>query len=474
MEVLGAYGGIREAAASVPPTEPAPDRLTRYRDSLRVCLTLSLAATDLLALAGSCLAGAALRHGSPFDGNWQIFFFLAPTYLLAAVSLRAYAIPAATSLSRALSASFTALLITAGLFLTALFALKVGSLLSRLEIGYSFLLAFALIGMGRLVATLLTRSWLLPIVAPRLVVLTDRRDTEAPGGDELTTYVEVGGTGLTPRRDDPAFFAALSETIGYADRVILAFSDARERLEWTEAMRLSGFESEVVVDLGRFEPLSLSRWNTQTTLLVSRGPLSLTERLTKRVFDLAVTLPLLVAAAPTILAAALLVKLDSPGPAFFVQERVGRNNRPYRCFRLRTMRREATDATGQVSASRSDGRVTRVGRFLRRTSIDELPQLLNVLIGNMSLVGPRPHALGSRADGALFWELVPDYWSRHAVKPGLTGLAQIRGLRGATQSRRDIEARVAADLEYINNWSLWMDVKVLLLTVRVIIHRNAH
>lgn len=474
MEVLGAYGGIREAAASVPPTEPAPDRLTRYRDSLRVCLTLSLAATDLLALAGSCLAGAALRHGSPFDGNWQIFFFLAPTYLLAAVSLRAYAIEAATSLGRALSASFTALLITAGLFLTALFALKVGSLLSRLEIGYSFLLAFALIGMGRLAATLLTRSWLLPIVAPRLVVLTDRRDTEAPGGDELTTYVEVGGSGLTPRRDDPAFFAALSETIGYADRVILAFSDARERLEWTEAMRLSGFESEVVVDLGRFEPLSLSRWNTQTTLLVSRGPLSLTERLTKRVFDLAVTLPLLLAAAPTIVAAALLVKLDSPGPAFFVQERVGRNNRPYRCFKLRTMRREATDATGQVSAARSDGRVTRVGRFLRRTSIDELPQLLNVLIGNMSLVGPRPHALGSRAEGALFWELVPDYWSRHAVKPGLTGLAQIRGLRGATQSRRDIEARVAADLEYINNWSLWMDVKVLLLTVRVIIHRNAH
>ncbi|TCK30668.1 exopolysaccharide biosynthesis polyprenyl glycosylphosphotransferase [Ancylobacter aquaticus] len=290
----------------------------------------------------------------------------------------------------------------------------------------------------------------------------------------MTTYVEVHAAGLIPHLHDPGFFAAVSSIIGYADRVVLAFSDAQERLKWTEAMRLSGFEAEIVFDLGGFEPLALSRWNNSTTLLISRGPLTLAERLAKRVFDLVITLPLFVAVAPIIAAVALLVKLDSPGPAFFVQERVGRNNRSYRCFKLRTMRSEATDATGGESTSRTDRRITRVGRFLRRTSIDELPQLFNVLIGNMSLVGPRPHALGSRAEGALFWELVPDYWSRHAVKPGLTGLAQIRGLRGATHSRRDIEARVASDLEYINNWSLWMDVKVLLLTVRVLIHRNAH
>ncbi|WP_371348958.1 exopolysaccharide biosynthesis polyprenyl glycosylphosphotransferase [Ancylobacter sp. IITR112] len=465
---------MRGAAAGEASEERPAGRLTRYRDAVRVCLTAGLATIDLLALAGSCLAGAALRHGTPFDGNWEVFFFLAPTYLLAAVSLRAYSVEAAASLSQAVSASFAALLVTAGIFLTALFALKVGSLLSRLEIGYTFILAFALIAMGRLAATRLTRHRLLPVIAPRRVVLTDNGDAEGRVEDALTTYVEVGKAGLQPRLHDPAFFAALSDIIGYADRVILALTDPRDRLEWTEAMRLSGFEAEVVVDLGGFEPLSLSRWNEQTTLLVSRGPLTLGERLSKRMLDLAITVPLLLATAPTIAAAALLVRLDSPGPAFFVQERVGRNNRPYRCFKLRTMRSETTDATGQVSASRSDRRVTRVGRFLRRTSIDELPQLLNVLIGNMSLVGPRPHALGSRAEGALFWELVPDYWSRHAVKPGLTGLAQIRGLRGATQSRRDIEARVASDLEYINNWSLWMDVKVLLLTVRVIIHRNAH
>ncbi len=474
MNGIGAYGGTRDAAGGEVSEERSPDRLMRYRDSLRVCLTAGVAAIDLLALAAACLSGAALRHGTPFDGNWEIFFFLAPTYLLAAVSLRAYSIEAVTSITRAISSAFTALLITAGLFLTALFALKVGSLLSRLEIGYSFLMAFALIGVGRLGSTLLTRNRLLPIVAPRLLILTDQAGHGTGKSESLTTYLDVGAAGLTPRLHDPAFFAALSEAIGYADRIILAFPDPRARLQWTEAMRLSGFEAEVVVDLGGFEPLSLSRWNERTTLLVSRGPLTLAERLTKSAFDVAVTLPLLLVAAPTVAAAALLVKLDSPGPAFFVQERVGRNNRPYRCFKLRTMRTDMTDMTGKVSASRSDRRVTRVGRLLRRTSIDELPQLFNVLIGNMSLVGPRPHALGSRAEGALFWELVPDYWSRHAVKPGLTGLAQIRGLRGATQSRRDIEARVASDLEYINNWSLWMDVKVLLLTVRVIVHRNAH
>lgn len=472
MEGIGLYGCTRDVADSR--AAPSPDRLMRYRDMLRVGLTASVALAELLAISGACLAGAALRHGNPFEGNWEIFFFLAPTYFLAAITLRAYTAPTLTSLSRSISSTFTALLITAGIFLTAIFALKVGSLLSRLEIGYTLLMAFALVGLSRLGAALLIRRLFLPIVAPRLVVLTDEGEREARRRDSLTTYVDVRQAGLTPHLHDPGFFQAVSRTIGYADRVVLAFSDAAERLKWTEVMRLSGFETEIVVDLAGFDPLGVSHWEERTTLLISRGPLNLRERLAKRLFDIAVAIPLLLAAAPVIAAAALLVKLESPGSAFFIQERVGRNNRAYRCFKLRTMRSEATDATGQVSTSRNDRRVTRLGKFLRRTSIDELPQLFNVLMGTMSLVGPRPHALGSRAEGSLFWELVPDYWSRHAVKPGLTGLAQIRGLRGATESRRDIEARVAADLEYINNWSLWLDVSILILTARVIIHRNAH
>lgn len=136
-------------------------------------------------------------------------------------------------------------------------------------------------------------------------------------------------------------------------------------------------------------------------------------------------------------------------------------------------RDDMVDPDGNRSTARNDDRITRIGRILRRGSLDELPQLWNVIRGDMSLVGPRPHALGSVAAGALFWEAVPDYWARHAMRPGITGLAQIRGLRGATLARSDIEKRVAADLEYINGWSIWLDLKILLQTIRVVFHRNA-
>jgi lipopolysaccharide/colanic/teichoic acid biosynthesis glycosyltransferase len=131
------------------------------------------------------------------------------------------------------------------------------------------------------------------------------------------------------------------------------------------------------------------------------------------------------------------------------------------------------DPHGNRSTARDDKRITKIGKVLRRTSLDELPQLWNVIRGDMSLVGPRPHALGSTAEGALFWEAVPEYWTRHAMRPGITGLAQVRGLRGATTTRSDIEKRVAADLEYVNGWSIWWDIKILLQTIGVVFHRNA-
>jgi lipopolysaccharide/colanic/teichoic acid biosynthesis glycosyltransferase len=132
------------------------------------------------------------------------------------------------------------------------------------------------------------------------------------------------------------------------------------------------------------------------------------------------------------------------------------------------------DLSGDCSTRRDDERVTRLGRWLRRSSLDELPQFWNVIKGDMSLVGPRPHALGSTAQGAHFWEIEPGYWTRHAIKPGITGLAQIRGLRGGNLSRDDLEQRLAADLEYINNWSIWLDLKILIKTAGVLFHRNAY
>ncbi len=117
--------------------------------------------------------------------------------------------------------------------------------------------------------------------------------------------------------------------------------------------------------------------------------------------------------------------------------------------------------------------MTRVGESIRKTSLDELPQLLNILDGSMSMVGPRPHALGSRAANKLFWEVDGRYWHRHAAKPGLTGLAQIRGHRGDTLLESDLENRLQSDLEYLDTWSIWRDVKILVLTARVLVHRNA-
>jgi lipopolysaccharide/colanic/teichoic acid biosynthesis glycosyltransferase len=256
--------------------------------------------------------------------------------------------------------------------------------------------------------------------------------------------------------------------------VLLAFADPRERAAWASFMRLTGINTELLEpELGPLTPFGIGHWGGAPTLVVARGPLSLSERVTKRVLDLAVVLLLAPAALPVVAVLAALIKLESPGPCFFSQDRVGRKNGRYRCYKLRTMRTDALDRNGDRSTARDDDRVTRLGRFLRRTSLDELPQLWNVFIGDMSVVGPRPHALGSTAEGALFWQAVNGYWTRHAVKPGLTGLAQVRGLRGATHSRKDIEQRVSADLEYINSWSIWLDLQILAKTPLVVVHRNA-
>jgi lipopolysaccharide/colanic/teichoic acid biosynthesis glycosyltransferase len=156
-----------------------------------------------------------------------------------------------------------------------------------------------------------------------------------------------------------------------------------------------------------------------------------------------------------------------------MQQRIGRSNQLFNILKFRSMRVEACDAEGNRSTERDDDRITRVGAFIRRTSIDELPQLINVLRGDMSLVGPRPHALGSLAGDKLFWEINEQYWVRHALKPGITGLAQIRGYRGATMQREDLENRLSADLEYVHGWRLWRDISILFYTAKVLIHRNA-
>jgi lipopolysaccharide/colanic/teichoic acid biosynthesis glycosyltransferase len=208
-------------------------------------------------------------------------------------------------------------------------------------------------------------------------------------------------------------------------------------------------------------------------MVITSGTPGFTDRALKRSFDLAFSVLALLFLAPLLCAVALAIKLESPGPIFFHQPRIGRRNTLFRLIKFRTMRSAVCDVSGIASTCRGDPRLTRLGSFLRRTSIDELPQFVNVLRGEMSVVGPRPHAINSTAEDRLFWDADDRYWLRHACRPGLTGLAQIRGFRGATTCISDLTDRVEADLQYLQSWSLWQDIIIIIKTVRVLSNDKA-
>ncbi|RAK58306.1 sugar transferase [Phenylobacterium deserti] len=188
--------------------------------------------------------------------------------------------------------------------------------------------------------------------------------------------------------------------------------------------------------------------------------------LVKRAFDILVSLTALLFVGPLLMLAAAALWVESGRPIFFRQHRTGYKGQTFVILKLRTMR-VLEDGEGLTQATRGDARITRVGAFLRKSSIDELPQLINVLKGDMSLVGPRPHAL---AHDQLYGAALPNYQLRFGARPGLTGLAQIRGLRGEIHVLQDMAHRVEADIEYIKDWSLMRDVRIMLRTVPLLFH----
>ncbi len=196
-------------------------------------------------------------------------------------------------------------------------------------------------------------------------------------------------------------------------------------------------------------------------LTIYRRPFTSWNRVVKRAEDIILGTIMTILLAPVLLLVALIVKLDSPGPALFRQQRLGFNNNVMVVYKFRTMKHERGPEDGVPQAQRGDKRVTRVGRFLRRSSLDELPQLLNVLKGDMSLVGPRPHAV---AHNHQYAELIDDYLGRHRVQPGITGWAQVNGFRGETDTLEKMQRRVELDLIYIDKWSVLMDLRIIVLT----------
>jgi len=198
------------------------------------------------------------------------------------------------------------------------------------------------------------------------------------------------------------------------------------------------------------------RWDDRATAAVSR---------LKRVLDFVIALFALVATMPILVIAAILVRCSSEGSVLFRQTRTGLHGRPFQILKFRTMY-VTEDGDAIRHATRRDSRVTPIGAFLRATSVDELPQLINVLLGDMSLVGPRPHAV---AHDRLYGKLLQDYAKRFAVKPGITGLAQVRGLRGEIHGLSCMERRVRADCEYIERWSLGADISILCRTLPLMV-----
>ena len=223
----------------------------------------------------------------------------------------------------------------------------------------------------------------------------------------------------------------------------------------------------------RFRPRSYSYLGKVPTLDVFEAPITDWDLVMKWLFDHFVGALILLMALPVMALVALAIKLDSPGPVLFRQKRFGFNNERIDVFKFRSLYHHQADPTAAKVVTKGDPRVTRVGRFIRKTSLDELPQLFNVVFkSNLSLVGPRPHAVQGKLQSRLFDEAVDGYFARHRVKPGITGWAQINGWRGEIDNEEKIQKRVEFDLYYIENWAVLFDVYILMRTPLALMTKN--
>lgn len=322
----------------------------------------------------------------------------------------------------------------------------------------------------------------------RAIVLGSRDELAALGVEELlerfglTEVARVAfsndrNSGFAMTEDESSSLEqalAVGRDLG-VDEIVLAlpWSDTRKLELVRDRLRISPLPVQLLPDR-RIRSLAENpsfRLRKSLSIEIQRGPLSRMEQLSKRLVDIVGASLGLIILTPLMVLSAVAVKLDSSGPIFFRQRRNGFNAQQFPIFKFRTMTVMEDGAT-VVQAQRFDPRVTKVGRVLRRSSIDEVPQLFNVLIGDMSLVGPRPHAL---AHDNHYGDLLSEYAFRHHVKPGITGWAQVKGYRGETPRVEQMKGRIDCDLWYINNWSLGLDLKILAMTcLELTRRRNAY
>jgi exopolysaccharide biosynthesis polyprenyl glycosylphosphotransferase len=458
---------FRQLPLSARSNKPLAPSLEPQR--LRLALVLMIA--DVLVFFAAFLTAGGLYLGEvPSDMAVRQATLIAPLFLVFGLHGGLYRADVLISLRKSAYICLYVLAISAAFLIFLTFYAKATSAFSRVvfTLGCSFTLVL-LVSM-RIAARALVRRRYGPSLQNTVIIHA--------GGPairlEHAFNIDASEHGISPDVGDPAHLDRLGRYMENMDRVIISCQDEDRNL-WAPLLRAAGVQGEFVSStLRNIGALELRNETGFCTIVVSAKPLGPEARMTKRAVDMIVSSIALIALIPLLVIVSVAIKLEDGGPVLFRQRRMGRGNRFFWIYKFRSMRIENTDADGARSASRDDERTTRIGSFIRRTSIDELPQLYNVWKGDMSLVGPRPHALGSQAGEKLFWEVDGRYWNRHVLKPGVTGLAQVRGFRGATECEQDLTDRLQADLEYIANWSFWLDLKILMRTIGVLIHSRAY
>ncbi len=308
--------------------------------------------------------------------------------------------------------------------------------------------------------------------------LRDKLVADASGGTEVIGIYDDRLGRRTDAAEKLPIEGSVADLLAYTrehdlDHVILALPpSARQRVDYyLDKLRALPVQVTIVQDVDEvgIEDGKV-RWMAGERLVVLMDrPISRLGIALKRAMDIAIASVALLVAAPFLALAAIAIALESKGGVLFRQQRIGFNNRPFVVLKLRTMAADSHGQDGSAAAVRGDPRVTRVGAILRRTSIDELPQLLNVLDGSMSLVGPRPQAVNMRIGDRRYSEAVAEYVVRHKVRPGLTGWAQINGTRAGIYTLEQAARAVELDLHYVQNWSLWLDLRILFRTFGMVV-----
>nr|WP_295463343.1 undecaprenyl-phosphate glucose phosphotransferase [Mesorhizobium sp.] len=458
--------------------------------------TLRIVEFALLAVSGLILHGMLIGYSTHLVWHYPTIALVGS--LLTVILLEFSDCYQMTALRSPLSHAGKIILVWAGVFaLLAItgFLFKVSSDFSRLWFGTWFAAGLALMFSLRFVIATQIRRWARNgRMERRAVIVGGGKSAEALiRSIEAQPHNDIRICGIFDDRDDtrsPPVVAGypklgnVAELIEFAriariDMLIVSLPLTAEtrvlsllKKLWVLPVdiRLSAHSNQL-----RFRPRSYSYIGAVPMLDIFDRPINDWDSVAKRAFDIIFSLLGIIVLSPVMLATAIAIKLDSKGPVLFTQKRHGFNNEVIEVYKFRSMYTDRSDPTAKQAVTKGDPRVTRVGRIIRKTSIDELPQFFNALFGSLSLVGPRPHAVAAQTHNLLYNEVVDGYFARHRVKPGVTGWAQINGWRGEMDTDEKIKMRTEFDLYYIENWSLWFDLKILLMTpIKLLNTENAY